>query len=183
METMTTQNITSMIDAMSVDELRMRLAAYMLAEQQKASQPKAIEVRLSATLDRGGRYDVYLVMENGEEVEVKFTDRYSRLIYIYTLLHPQGYQRRSLEAHNYKQLCDLYRKLYFTSAEPLLRSIDRYGFDQFFCQAVAQSRVAVRKAICTSDEVEIARPQRHNGRTIVTFAANGGNVIVDNSLL
>ena len=182
MENMTPENITRMIDAMSVDELRMRLTAYMLAEMQKASQPKAIEVRLSDTLDRGGRYDVFLVMENDEAVEVKFTDRYSRLIYIYTLLHPQGFQRRSLEANNYKQLCDLYRKLYFTSSEPLLKSIDRYGFDQFFCQAVAQSRVAVRKAISASGEVEIARPQRHNGKTIVTFAANGGIVIVDNSL-
>ena len=87
MNTMTPDNITRMIDAMSVDELRMRLAAYMMAEQQKASQP------------------------------------------------------------------------------------------------VAQSRVAVRNAISASDDVEIARPQRHNGKTIVIFAANGGNVIVDNSLL
>ena len=183
MNTMTPDNITRMIDAMSVDELRMRLAAYMMAELQKASQPVAIEVRLSDTLNRGGRYDVFFVMENGEEVEVKFTDRYSRLIYIYTLLHPKGFQRRSLEANNYKQLCNLYRKLYFTSSEPLLKSIDRYGFDQFFCQAVAQSRVAVRNAISASDDVEIARPQRHNGKTIVIFAANGGTVIVDNSLL
>ena len=96
MESMTTQNITRMIDAMSVDELRMRLAAYMMAEQQKALQPIAIEVRLSDILNRGGRYDVFFVMENNEEVEVKFTDRYSRLIYIYTLLHPKGFQRRSL---------------------------------------------------------------------------------------
>lgn len=183
MKNMTPENITRMIDAMSVDELRMRLTAYMLADQQKDEQLVAIEVRHSDTLDKGARYKVLLVKENGEEVEVIFTDRYSRLIYVYTLLHPQGYQRRSLQANNYRQLCDLYRKLYFTSAEPLLKSIERYGYSQFFCQAVAQSRVAVRKAIGASDEVEIARPQRHNGKTIVTFAANGGNVIVDRSLL
>ena len=64
MESMTTQNITRMIDAMSVDELRMRLAAYMMAEQQKALQPIAIEVRLSDTLNcngerRGGGGEVH----------------------------------------------------------------------------------------------------------------------------
>ena len=50
MKNMTPENITRMIDAMSVDELRMRLIAYMLADQQKDEQPMAIEVRLSDTL-------------------------------------------------------------------------------------------------------------------------------------
>jgi hypothetical protein len=49
---------------------------------------------------------------------------------------------------------------------------------------VAQSRVAVRKAISNSESFEIDRPQRHGGKLLVSFAAEDKeNVIIDNSLL
>ena len=179
----TTSDIMLMLDAMSVEELKNRLAAYMVAEMQLAKKPVGIEVRMSDTPDRGGRYDVLLITADGEELEVMFTDRPSRLIYIYTLMHPEGFQRRSLQANNYRKLAELYSKLYFVSAEPMLKSIEKLGFDQYINQAVTQSRVALRKTIGKSEEFEIARPQRNGGRTLVTFAANGGNVIIDNSLL
>jgi hypothetical protein len=172
-----------MLDAMSVEELKNRLAAYMLADMQLAKKPVAVEVRMSETQDRGGRYDVLLITADGEEMEVMFRDRPARLIYIYTLMHPEGFQRRSLTANNYQKLCDLYSKLYFASAEPMLKSIEKLGFDQYINQAVTQSRVAIRNTIGSATEFEIARPQRNGGRTLVTFAAKGGNVIIDNSLL
>lgn len=181
--TTNTSDIMMMLDAMSVEELKNRLAAYMLADMQLAKKPVGIEVRLSETPDRGGRYDVLLITADGEEKEVMFTDRPSRLVYIYTLMHPEGFQRRSLTANNYHKLCELYSKLYFVGAEPILKSIDKLGFDQYFNQAVAQARAAIRRTIGPSEDFEIARPQRHGGRTLVTFAANGGNVIIDNSLL
>ena len=87
-------DIQTKIDSMSLDEIKQRLAAYMAADEQLAPRPVAIEVRLSDTGNVRCRYDVLLIAENGQETEVKFRDRCSRLLYIYTLLHPQGYQRR-----------------------------------------------------------------------------------------
>ena len=182
MTTMTTTTIQEMLDTMSVEELKNRLAAYMMADENLVSRPIGVEVRLADTFNRSGRYDVLIVLEDGSEKEVKFHDRHSRLVYIYTLLHPQGYQRRSLRANNFQALRDLFSRLYFGSAEPLLRAIGD-NFDQYFSQAVAQSRRAIRETIGASEQFEIALPQRHGGKTLVSCAANGGHVIIDSSLL
>ena len=174
--------IHEMLDAMNVEELKNRLAAYMMADENLVSRPIDVEVRLADTFNRSGRYDVLIVLEDGSEKEVKFHDRHSRLVYIYTLLHPQGYQRRSLRANNFQALRDLFSRLYFGSAEPLLRAIGD-NFDQYFSQAVAQSRRAIRETIGASEQFEIALPQRHGGKTLVSCAANGGHVIIDNRQL
>ena len=117
-------------------------------------------------------------MEDGEELEVKFKDRPSLLIYIYTLLHPQGFQRRSLTVDNYHPLRNLYSELYFSTGDAVLKSIDSLTFDQYFNQAVTQARVAIRNTINDSEDFEIARPQQNNGKTIIDFVANGGEVIL-----
>ena len=166
--------IHEMLDAMNVEELKNRLAAYMMADENLVSRPIGVEVRLADTLDRSGRYDVLIVLEDGSEKEVKFHDRHSRLVYIYTLLHPQGYQRRSLRTNNFQALRELFSRIYFESPEPLMKAIGN-NFDQYFSQAVAQSRRAIRETI--------ALPQRHGGKTLVSCAANGGHVIIDSSLL
>jgi hypothetical protein len=57
------------------------------------------------------------------------------------------------------------------------------NFDHYFNQAVAQSRRAIRETIGASEQFEIALPQRHGGKTLVSCAANGGHVIIDSSLL
>lgn len=181
MEKMTSENIAKMIDAMSVEELKTRLAAYMQADME-LPKPVAIEVRLKETSDARGRYDVLLILENGEELEVKFTDRPSRLIYIYTLLHPQGFQRRSLAVNNYKPLTDLYGQLYFMEGDAVLKSIEKSGFEQYYNQAVSQARVSIKRTINDWEDFAIARPQKHNGKTIIDFVANGGQVIIDNKL-
>ena len=182
MTTMTTTTIQEMLDTMSVEELKNRLAAYMMADENLVSRPIGVEVRLADTLDRSGRYDVLIVLEDGSEKEVKFRDRHSRLVYIYTLLHPQGYQRRSLRTNNFQALRDLFSRLYFGSAEPLMKAIGN-DFDHYFSQAVAQSRRAIRETIGHSEQFEIGLPQRHGGKTLVSCAANGGHVIIDSSLL
>ena len=182
---MTTNNTTfvkKMLDAMSVEELKNRLAAYMMADENLVSRPIGVEVRLADTFNRSGRYDVLIVLEDGSEKEVKFHDRHSRLVYIYTLLHPQGYQRRSLRTNNFQALRDLFSRLYFGSAEPLMKAIGN-DFDHYFSQAVAQSRRAIRETIGASELFEIGLPQRHGGKTLVSCAANGGHVIIDSSLL
>ncbi len=175
-------DIMSMLDAMSVEELKTRLAAYMMADAKLAPRPVAVEVRQNETHDRGGRFQVLIIMDDGSEREVMFRDRQSRLVYIYTLMHPQGYQRRSLVANNYKGLRELYSKLYFASSEHLMKSISKLGFDQYFSQAVAQSRRFVRDAIGKTEDFEIAMPQRHGGKTLIACASKEDAVIIDNYL-
>ena len=180
---MNTNNIKSvmkMLDAMSVEELNDLLMPYM--DRRVNPHAIAVEVRLSETPGKGGRYEVLLIMQDGSEKVVKFRDRHSRLVYIYTLLHPQGYLRRSLTKDNYRALRELFSKIYFASAEPLLKAIGS-DFDHYFSQAVAQSRRAIRETINASEGFEIALPQRHRGRTLIGLAANGGHVIIDSSLL
>ena len=110
-----------MLDAMSVEELNDLLMPYM--DRRVNPHAIAVEVRLSETPGKGGRYEVLLIMQDGSEKVVKFRDRHSRLVYIYTLLHPQGYLRRSLTKDNYRALRELFSKIYFASAEPLLKAI------------------------------------------------------------
>lgn len=176
MTKMTSENITKMIDAMSVEEMKERLAAYMQADM---DMPKPVAIEVREQENSRVRYKVLLIMGDGEELEVKFTDRPSRLIYIYTLLHPQGFQRRSLTVKDYRPLCELYSNVYCTfSTDALLKSINSLNFDQYFNQAVSQARVAIRNTINNSKDFEIARPQQNNGKTIIDFVANGGEVIL-----
>ena len=181
-KTTTNEMITNLIESMTVDEMKERLAQYMLADETVCSRPIGVEVSLNAVAGRQGRYAVIMLMADGSEVEVKFTDRPSKLIYIYTLLHPQGFQRRSLTVNNYKPLRELFTTIYFMSDETLLKAVEG-RFNTYYNQAVAQSRVAIRKAIGHVEDFEIAIPQRNLGRTVINHAAKGGTVIIDNSLL
>ena len=123
--------IQERINSMSLEELKQQLAAYMAADPHFAPRPMAVEVRLSNDSHARCRYDVLLITENGEETEVKFSDRYSRLIYIYTLLHPKGYQRRLAAANDYRVLRNLYYALYVKDNEALIKTIESTGFDHF----------------------------------------------------
>lgn len=181
MTTNNTRSLMKMLNAMSVEELRTIVAPYL--DRRLNENPVGVEVKLSDEPGKSDRYVVVLAMEDGSEKEVKFIDRPSRLFYIYTLLHPKGYQRRSLMKNNYQPLRELYSKLYFSTADAMLKSIEKLGFEQFCNQAVAQSRVAIRKTIANAEPYEIARPQRNMGKTLIPFAANGGVVIIDNTLL
>ena len=177
-----TEIIEKMIQAMTTDEMKQRLAEYMAADQQLAPRPIAVEVRPSNTANAKCRYDVLLIAENGQETEVKFRDRYSRLVYIYTLLHPQGYQRRLAAANNYKMLRDLYTMLYFKDSNALLKTIESTGFDHFCSHYIAQSRNAIRQATPHACDFAIDRPQSHDGKVLIPFVAQGGTVILDHSL-
>ena len=167
-----TENIKEMIESMTTDEMKQRLAEYMAADQQLAPRPIAVEVRLSNIKNVRCRYDVLLIAENGQETEVKFRDRYSRLVYIYTLLHP----------HNYKALRQLYTLLYFKEGDALVKTIESTDFDHFFSHYIAQSRNAIRQATPHASDFAIDRPQSHDGKVLIPFVAQGGTVILDNSL-
>ena len=176
--------ILDIVNTLSIDELRTRLAEYMAADKSLMPQLVAVEVRLNGQ-NCNCRYDVLLIDEDGHEIAVKFRDRYSRLVYIFTLLHPQGYQRRMASANNYRALCHLYSQLYFRDSNALLKTIDSTDTKkpgQFLSQYITQSRNAVRQASPLAEPFAIDRPQSHNGKVLIPFVANGGTVILDASL-
>ena len=175
-------DIKTVIDSMSLEEIKQRLAEYMAADKTLMPTLVAIEVRPSSINNVRCRYDVLLIAEDGQETEVKFRDRYSRLVYIYTLLHPQGYQRRLAAANNYKALRQLYTMLYFKESDALVKTIESTDFDHFFSHYIAQSRNAIRQATPHASDFAIDRPQSHDGKVLVPFAAQGGTIILDNSL-
>lgn len=177
-----TEKIKKMIESMTTDEMKQRLAEYMAADKQQTPRPVAIEVRPSNINNVRCRYDVLLIAENGQETEVKFRDRCSRLVYIFTLLHPQGYQRRLAAANGYKALRNLYTMLYFRDSDALLKTIDSTDFNHFFSHYVAQSRKAIRQATPHASDFAIDRPQSHDGKVLIPFVAQGGTVILDASL-
>jgi len=174
--------IREQIEKMTVEELRAHLTKYMMNDISLLPPIVAIEVRLSNINNVRCRYDVLLIAENGQETEVKFRDRYSRLVYIYTLLHPQGYQRRLAAANGYKAMRQLYTLLYFKGSDALLKTIDSTDFDHFFSHYVAQSRNAIRQATPHASDFAIDRPQSHDGKVLIPFVAQGGTVILDASL-
>ena len=177
-----TEKIKKMIEAMTTDEMKQRLAEYMAADQQITPRPVAVEVRLSNINNVRCRYDVLFITEDGQETKVKFRDRCSRLVYIYTLMHPQGYQRRLASANNCQSLRQLYAMLYFKSSDALMKTIESTGFDHFFSHHIAQSRNAIRQATPHATDFTIDRPQSHGGKVLIPFVAEGGTVILDNSL-
>ena len=175
-------DIKTVIDSMSLEEIKQRLAEYMAADKTLMPTLVAVEVRPSSINNVRCRYDVLLIAEDGQETEVKFRDRYSRLVYIYTLLHPQGYQRRLAAANNYKALRQLYTMLYFKESNALIKTINSTDFDHFFSHYIAQSRNAIRQATVHAPDFAIDRPQSHDGKVLIPFIAQGGTVILDNSL-
>lgn len=179
-----TMNFLNIINSMSVDEMKQRLAEYMSADSRLMPSLVAVEVRLSGNNTRT-RYDVLLIDELGNETPVKFRDRYSRLVYIYTLMHPKGYQRRQAAANNYHALCNLYSLLYFKDSNALLKTVESTDKDHpghFMNQYIAQARRAVLQASPLACQFTIDRPQSHNGKVLIPFAAAGGTVILDSSL-
>lgn len=175
-------NVWNMINSMTIEEMRTRLAEYMANDESLKPKPIGVEVRQRDTTGRSSRYAVLLIMSNGSEKEVQFRDRHSRLVYIYTLMHPKGYRRAFLMNNDLKDLRQLYSKLYFTSDEPMMKYVGD-AFEQYFYQSVAQSRVAIRATVANASDYEIACPKKNDGRTLIPAAAKTENIIIDNNLL
>ena len=163
-------------------EIRQRLVEYMESDVRLMPRLVAVQVRLSNGTSGRNRYEVVLIDEDGGETSVKFRDRYSRLVYIYTLMHPQGFQRRAAAANDYRELRQLFSLLYFADSEALVRTIESTGYDHFVSQYVAQSRKALRQSSPQASHFAIDYPQSHCGKLLIPFVAQGGTVILDASL-
>lgn len=170
------------MNSMTAEEMRQRLADYMEADVNLMPRLVAVEVRLSSEPSARHRYDVVLVDEEGGESVVKFRDRCSRLVYIYTLLHPQGFQRRAAAFNGYRELRQLFSQLYFADSDALVRTIESTGYEHFISHYVAQSRKAVRQSSPLASPFAIDYPQAHRGKLLIPFVAQGGTVVLDASL-
>ena len=174
--------VTELMNKMTAEEMRQRLAEYMESDVNLMPRLVAVQVRLSSEPRARHRYDVVLIDEDGGESVVKFRDRCSRLMYIYALLHPKGFQRRAAASHDYRELRQLFSQLYFTGSDALIRTIESTGYDHFISHYVAQSRKAVRESSPLASPFAIDYPQSHNGKLLIPFVAQGGTVILDPSL-
>ena len=173
--------IQEAIQQMSVEEMQERLAAYMAADKAWAPKPVAIEVRHRDVKDISGTniYDVVVLKDDGTEEVIKFDDRYSKLIYIYTLMHPKGYQRRSLnkQAQGFPELASLYRVLYMADPERLIATAAK-DYNHMMSMAVAFIRKAIDKMI-GCEELTIGNPRQFYGRTVIPAVFHGLEVIID----
>ena len=160
--------VTELMNKMTAEEMRQRLAEYMESDVSLMPRLVAVEVRLSSEPSARHRYDVVLIDEDGGETIVKFRDRCSRLVYI--------------ASNNYHELRQLFSQLYFTDSDALVRTIESTGYDQFISQYVAQSRKAVRQSSPLASPFAIDYPQSHCGKLLIPFVAQGGTVIIDPSL-
>ena len=176
--------IQEAIKQMSVEEMQERLAAYMAADKEWAPKPIAIEVRHRDIKDISGTriYDVIVLKDDSTEEVIQFEDRYSKLIYIYTLLHPKGYQRRSLNKpeKSFPELASLYRAIFMADPERMIAAAEK-DFNHLMSMAVSFVRKAVDKMI-GCEELTIGNPRQYYGRTVIPAVYDGLEVIIDSQL-
>jgi len=176
--------IQDAIQQMSVEEMQQRLAEYMAADKEWAPKPIAIEVRHRNVKDINGSniYDVIVLKDDNTEEVIKFGDHYSKLIYIYTLLHPKGYQRRSLNKPEkaFPELASLYRAIFMAYPKRMIASAEK-DFDHMMSMAIAFVRKAIDKMM-GCEELSIGNPRQYNGRTVIPAVYNGLEVIIDSQL-
>lgn len=176
--------IQDAIQQMSVEEMQQRLAEYMAADKEWAPKPVAIEVRHRDIKDISGTniYDVIVLKDDNTEEVIRFEDRYSKLIYIYTLLHPKGYQRRSLNkpAKEFPELASLYRAIFMADPGRMIACTAK-DFDHMMSMAIAFVRKAIDKMI-GCEELTIGNPRQYSGRTVIPAVYNGLEVIIDSQL-
>jgi hypothetical protein len=180
------ERVKTLIEKMTTEELRTRLAEYMNADIRLMSPLVAVAVKPYKKYNVRCRYDVVLIDEEGRETSVEFDGRYSKLMYIYTLLQPKGYQRYMLERDNYLVLRRLFNLLFLCEDDVLLKSIkrgDMHERGQFFSQNISRSRNAIRTASPFAESFVINDPRSHNGWALIPFVAQGGKVIIDESIM
>lgn len=176
--------ISEAIEQMSVEEMKQRLASYMAADKEWAPKPVAIEVRHRDIKDISGTniYDVIVLKDDDTEEVIHFEDRYSKLIYIYTLMHPKGYQRRSLNKpeKDFSELASLYRAVFMADPDRLIAYATK-DFDHMMNMAISFIRVAIKRMI-GCENLSIGNPRHYCGRTVIPAVHDGLDEIIDSKL-
>lgn len=164
------ETIMPTLMGMSRNELQ---ALYKTIENRM--QPVGIQVVLnwSRSPRTTGYCDVILKMADGSEVIVDFAGRTAKVLYVYTLMNAKGVERSSICEK--RELAYLFSKMYHLPADKLT------GVEgQALNQAIAQSRVAISKAIgietVDNDFVFNEYMSRKMDTLVVPFAKNGGDI-------
>lgn len=176
--------IQEAIDNMSVAEMKERLATYMAADKEWAPKPIAIEVRHRDTKDVSGSniYDIIAILDNDTEVPIKFRHRNSMVLYVYTLMHPNGYKRASLDKRDkgFPELASLYNTLFMSNPKRLIEQAEK-DYDHFFSMAAADIHKTIGRHVGL-EELTFDSPRQHNDRTLIPAVKNGLQVIIDRQL-
>lgn len=149
------------------------LSLYKMIENR--IKPVGIKVVLNSTRrpHSTGFCDVIFMMADGSESIVDFTGRTAKVLYVYTLMNPNGVERSSICEN--RELAHLFSKMYHLPVDKLT------GIEgQALNQAIAQSRAAISKAIGIeagdNDFVFNEYMSRKGDTLVVPFAKNGGNI-------
>ena len=176
--------IQEAIQQMSVEEMQQRLAEYMAADKEWAPKPIAIEVRHRDIKDIKGSniYDVIVINDDESEVVINFGDRYSKLLYIYCLMHPKGFQRRSLDKpeKGFPELASLYRAIFIIEPERLISAATK-DFDHTISMAISFIHKAF-KGMVYGEELSIGNTRKYSGKIVIPAVYDGLNVIIDSQL-
>jgi len=167
------------VSNMSEQQAKDLLVELIIATNNLDAAPIGIEVRLCKVITRSCSYDVVLKYQDGSETIVDFPDRRSRLMYIYTLLNPQGFKRSKLEKDP-QPLIDLYDEIFIGGSKEILRNALTTNFERIFIQAVCQSRVPFKKL--HAEIFSIAQPTEYFGKTIIPYISGGEHVEIDPGL-
>ena len=175
--------IQEAIQQMSLDEIKERLAAYMSQDKAWAPKPVAIEVRKRSEEKIAGNriYNIIVILEDGQEVKIHFSNLKSEVLYVYALLHPHGFLRESLDRPGCPDLAKLYNLLYM--AEPnILVTQAEINFDRMVSQAISDSRRAIAEKLIFAEELSFGNPRHYNMMTVIPAVYDGISVIIDESI-
>lgn len=144
-----------------------------MKEEKNITIPCSIAVeRNNRTKSQGvrGYYDIVVYEGNGESNILSFHDRASKLLYVFTLLHPHGFQRRVLGRNNCSDLLALCSVLFGIKACGRIGTKLSNDFDHYISQAAAQSRRAVAESVKnpeTAMNCSLADPRKTGGNLYI----------------
>lgn len=117
-----------------------------------------------------GRYDIVIIHDDGSRTSLSFRDRAAKLLYTFTLMHPQGFQRRMIARNNYKEILELCAKLFGTGACQRVENMLTHDFNHYVSQAAAQPRKAVEKSLqdpALASSCALADPRKTGGKVFI----------------
>ena len=143
---------------MSSKEKDTLLATYMAKDKQWAPKPVAIEVRRRAVNEIVGSriYNIIVILEDGQEITIHFSNLQSEVLYVYTLLHPHGFLRERLNKPGCPELAQLYNLLHMSDPYSLVTQASK-NFDRMINQAISDARRAIEKQLVFAEELGFSR--------------------------
>ena len=172
--------IQEAIRQMSSEERDTLLAAYMEKDKAWAPKPVAIEVRRREEEKISGNrfYDVIVILEDGQEVQIHFRNLKSEVLYVYALLHPRGFLRESLNRPGCPKLARLYNLLYMADPRILVNQASK-NFDRMISKAISAARRSIENVLIFAEELSFGNPRHYDMKTVIPAVYDGLEVILD----